>query len=235
MKKFCLSAILAAVLMLPCAQAASAAEDTMGVYVAPRVTLNVQHFRGNVYGDQGLAYTHSTHDVSVGGGLAVGYDFSRNLDMPFRMELEYAAYGSVSDNFHDDGHTSAIELEESLQTVLFNVYWDLHDLTFYQITPYVTAGAGVGILKSEYSWNNSVENYGGGASDTKAVFAGQIGLGFSYAINDTFAVDLGYRFLMMGEGFARGSLSDASQSIRANLNTDRNFAHMVSFGLRATF
>ena len=37
MKKFCLSAILAAVLMLPCAQAASAAEDAMGVYVAPRV------------------------------------------------------------------------------------------------------------------------------------------------------------------------------------------------------
>ena len=230
MKKFCLSAILAAVLMLPCAQAASAAEDTMGVYVAPRVTLNVQHFRGSVSGDQGLAYTHSTHDVSVGGGLAVGYDFSRNLDMPFRMELEYAAYGSVSDDFHDDGHASAIELEESLQTVLFNVY-----LTFYQITPYVTAGAGVGILKSEYSWNNGVENYGGGASDTKAVFAGQIGLGFSYAINDTFAVDLGYRFLVMGDGFARGNLSDASQSIRANLNTDRNFAHMVSLGLRATF
>lgn len=114
------------------------------------------------------------------------------------------------------------------------MYWDLHDLTFYQITPYVTAGAGVGLLKSEYSWNNSVENYGG-ASDTKAVFAGQIGLGFSYAINATFAVDLGYRFLMMGDGFVRGSLSDASQSIRANLSSDRNFAHMVSLGLRATF
>lgn len=30
--------------------------------------------------------------------------------------------------------------------------------------------------------------------------SGQIGLNFSYAINDTFAVDLGYRFLMMGDG-----------------------------------
>ena len=48
-----------------------------------------------------------------------------------------------------------------------------------------------GILKSKYSWNNGVENYGGGASDTRAVFAGQIGFGFSSAINDTFAVDLG--------------------------------------------
>lgn len=235
MKKFCLSAVLAAVLMLPCVQAASAAEDSMGVYVAPRVTLNIQHFRGNVYGDQGLAYTHSTHDVSVGGGLAVGYDFSRNLDMPFRAELEYAAYGSVSDDFHDDGHRSAIEMEESLQTVLFNLYYDADALSFWNITPYVTAGAGLGILKSEYSWHNGAENYGGGSSDTKAVFAGQLGLGLSYAIDDTFAVDLGYRFLMLGDGFTNGHISGNGETIRANMDTDRNFAHMVSLGLRVTF
>ena len=235
MKKFCLTALLAAVLLLPCAQSASAAGETTGVYVAPRVTLNVQHFRGNIYGDRDLSYTHSLHDVSVGGGIAVGYDFSRNLDMPFRMELEYAAYGSVSDNFHDDAHASSIELKESLQTVLFNVYYDLHDLTFWNVTPYVSAGAGVGILKSEYSWNNGVENYGGGASDTKAVFAGELGLGLSYAVTDAVAVDLGYRFLLMSDGFARGHLSGGNDSIRANLETDRNFAHMVSLGLRVTF
>ena len=43
----------------------------MGVYVAHRVTLNVQHFWQQRDGEQGLVCTHSTR-LGVGGGLAVG-------------------------------------------------------------------------------------------------------------------------------------------------------------------
>lgn len=233
MKKFCLSAILAAVLMLPCVQSASAAEDTMGVYVAPRISLNVQHFRGSIQSDGDNLYRHSLHDAALGGALAVGYDFSRNLGMPFRMELEYAAYGSASDNFHADNHTSGIEFEESMQTVLFNVYRDLPELTFCDITPYVGAGAGLAVLKSEYGVSG--EDFSAGGSNHKTVFAAQLGLGFSYELTRNFAVDLGYRFLMMGDGFAHGNLYEANGVDKANFKTDRNFAHQVALGLRATF
>ena len=217
--------------MLPCVSSASAAEDSMGVYVAPRVTLNIQHFRGDITENGATSYRHSLYDTSVGGGLAIGYDFSRNLDMPYRVELEYAAYGSASDNFHKDGHRTSIEFKESMQTILFNLYRDIPELSFWNITPYAGLGAGVAVLKSEYGVSNAVDNFTGSASDTKAVFAGQVGLGLSYAFTDNVSVDLGYRFLMLGDGFAHGHIDGE----KYNLDTDRNFSHQVSLGLRVTF
>lgn len=200
--------------LLPVSQA-NAASDKTGIYVAPKFVLNIQNSEWSL---DGVGSTDETK-TKAGGALAVGYDFSYNFNVPVRAELEYAAYGNVSKKENVFG----IDLEGKvgLQTLLANVYYDI--VKWNDFTPYVGAGLGMAFVKTEVKEPVSGLN----ADDTKTVFAGQIGLGCAYAINESISVDLGYRYLMMG----KGDIELLGQKVGES-DTD---AHQFMLGVRFTF
>ena len=61
------------------------------------------------------------------------------------------------------------------------------------------------------------------------MFAGQIGLGCSYAFTENISADIGYRFLTMDNGNVSG-IADAMK-----LNSKDNYVHQFMMGLRVTF
>ena len=210
MKKFCLSALLAAVLMLP----GVAKAETMGVYVAPKFVTNIQSTDFEVAGVSAGSYD----DTSAGGALAVGYDFSKKFDVPVRAEVEFGAYGDLSHS--ESAYGATIEGNVGIKTLLANVYWDLGNYNGF--TPYVGAGLGMAWVNTEISL--SLSGYGSASADnTETVAAAQIGIGCSYAFNETFAVDLGYRCLAVGDG--KVEVFEATN----------NVAHQIMLGLRFSF
>ena len=62
--------------------------------------------------------------------------------------------------------------------------------------PYIGAGAGLAFNYVEYTVHS--DGFGGSASENFTNFAWNVGAGVAYNFNENFAVDLGYRFMMMG-------------------------------------
>ena len=221
--------LVAACLLLPF----TARAEQLGVYVAPKFVLNVQHFKGSGSDFEGdrLPGSGSKDAARAGGALAVGYDFRPVFNMPVRAELEYAAYGNSSRHhgFIDRIAGDALSAKHTVrfQTLLANVYWDVTEWNGF--TPYVGGGIGMAFVKTKvnYDYEGAGEKESGSFSDTDTVFAGQVGLGCSYAFTDNFAADFGYRFLMMGDAEAGNS--------GINMKSKDLYAHQLTMGLRVTF
>ncbi|WP_294489165.1 outer membrane beta-barrel protein [uncultured Mailhella sp.] len=216
--------LMAACLLLP-VQAKAA--DLVGVYIAPKFVLNVQHSKGELsYHGQGLGSDSKT-GARAGGALAVGYDFNPVFSVPVRAELEYGAYGRISKTEGDGDHS--FHAKVGLQTLLANAYWDI--TTWNGFTPYIGAGLGMAFLKTEGHVNHTrlAADLLGSNSDTDTVFAGQVGLGCSYAFTDNLSADIGYRFLMMDNGNVTGIVDGM------NLKSKDNYVHQFMMGLRVTF
>ncbi|HJD97854.1 outer membrane protein [Mailhella massiliensis] len=216
--------LMATCLLLP---GTSHAADLIGVYVAPKFVLNVQHSKSELSYLGQKVDSDSKTSARAGGALAIGYDFSPVLDVPVRAELEYGAYGRVSKSSGDGDH--ALHAKVGLQTLLANVYWDI--TTWNGFTPYVGAGLGMAFLKTEGHVNHSrlAADLIGSGSDTDTVFAGQIGLGCSYAFTENISADIGYRFLTMDNGNVSGIAHEMK------LNSKDNYVHQFMLGLRVTF
>ena len=74
--------------------------------------------------------------------------------------------------------------------------------------PYIGAGAGLAFNYVEYTVHNNTTGAHGSASDNFTNFAWNVGAGVAYNFNENFAVDLGYRFMMMGYNEVDSSISN---------------------------
>jgi opacity protein-like surface antigen len=121
------------------------------------------------------------------------------------------------------GGTSA---KVSASTILFNGYLDLG--TWYRATPYIGAGAGTARVSiSDYS-SAAMPPFSGDGSRSKWNFAWAAMAGVAYAISSNMMVDVGYRYLNIGDATTG---SDAFGS-----TTLKNIAaHEVRVGLRWSF
>lgn len=212
MKKFCLAAVLALLMALPCA--ARAADS--GIYVVPKFVAGFQSTDWNVTTPGGSGPKDSTRGIA-GFSIAGGYDFSVLYGAPLRAEIEYG-YNSRIDKSVPFG-----EAESRLQTLMVNGYWDITNIMDF--TPYV--GAGVGLLFANTRGSADVNGQHFGSSDTDIKLAAQVGLGCSYFFTPNISADLGYRYLFSGDsetGYNGYSLRAESLSM-----------HQFSLGLRVTF
>ena len=157
----------------------------------------------------------------AGGALALGYDFAPKFDVPVRLELEYGASEHISKTASVKVFRRRVPFRAKIgvQTLLFNAYADIPNSSSF--TPYIGAGAGVAFIGTEAS------GMGFAADRMDAVPAGQAGFGCAYAFNERVSVDVGYRFVLMGDTDA---LCD---SVRLSLR--RNYMHQAMLGLRVTF
>lgn len=212
MKKFCLAAVLALLLALPCAAQAG---DT-GFYVAPKFVAGFQNTDWKVSTPYDSGSSDSTRGIA-GFSIAGGYDFSVLYGMPLRAELEYGYNSRV------DKSVSYGDAESRLQTLMVNGYWDITNIMDF--TPYV--GAGVGLVFANTRGNADFRGQHYGTSDTDVKFAGQVGVGCSYFFTPNISADLGYRYLFTGDG----ETGYNGYSLRAESLS----MHQFSLGLRISF
>lgn len=217
--------VLAALLMVPVA--ASAAE--YGIYVTPKIGGGIQGLDAGISGISGANV--DSNEGSFGGGLAIGYDFNTQYNLPIRTELEYTAWTSVDDRKSYSDSTGPIsgKGEVGIQSLFANVYLDWHNSTNF--TPYIGAGIGFGFVDTEASLsvNDGSGDYSAGfGSNVDTNFAWNVGLGCSYAFTDTISADLSYRYASFGDG--------ESKSINGyHVNSDNNDMHQFMLGVRFTF
>ena len=247
MKKIILALMCACALTLGAA-ISSRAENT-GVYIAPKFMMMWQNsysdltrtINGGRLHDESMANSQFT----LGGALAVGYDFWEQHRVPIRAEIEFALRGNneYSDDYIDRRNLGGVREEfkflYNASTLLANFYWDFHNSSDF--TPYVSAGAGLAFIHSEYThtYHPTVFTRGGSTSvsDDFTNFAWNVGAGIAYKINDNVSVDLGYRYLNLGNVSMSGSLRNAPFAGVTTSHDCDSYAsnHEIMLGARFTF
>jgi opacity protein-like surface antigen len=165
----------------------------------------------------------SPSDNSLGngwyGGLGVGIKskwLRTDVTIDYHAPLKYD--GSVATPGDVTAKISALG-------ALFNGYIDLG--TWYGVTPYIGAGAGVAYLRaSDYASTVAPPFSGGDHNQWNFAWAGMGGLG--YAVSPNLMVDLGYRYIDFGDVKTDADLFGA-------MTFKDVAAHEVRVGLRWTF
>ena len=240
MKRIVGISVLVITLLLPATN--FAAEDQIGVYVAPKLALalvlmsDVQLAgNGTMPGGTWNARTSgSTAETSFGGALAVGYDFSKRFDIPVRAELEYFLLSNVTAKADKtpDGATAAVKQQQDYQisTLLVNAYYDIHLNS--RFTPYVGLGLGMGFIETKWTGSDKWGNSGNGAPTTVNNVIWGIGGGVGFAVNDTMTVDAGYRLVSLGSVKTKNY---SGMDISGGGRTGSLFVNEFMLGLRFTF
>ncbi|MDR2819413.1 MAG: outer membrane beta-barrel protein [Desulfovibrio sp.] len=197
----------------------------------------------------------------VGGALAIGYDFDKKYEIPVRAEIEYGVWSKLSGEtslgtnldavFTGTGDAvmafTGMQFEMDIQTLMANLYWDFKNSTAF--TPYVGAGLGLAFIQARAVVKGNGTNAAHAASfslekDTgirgQTNFAWQVGAGCSYAFTDAVSVDLGYRFVSLGNvetNTARVAIEalGSTTSFSAKGKVENLYMHQVGLGLRITF
>lgn len=212
-------------------------------YQAPKTELS-----NPLYG--GGQYTTGGHDQlvneSLGAaadfGIGVGYKFNEYFRTDLTLDYETPArfkgslwcdYNTTSCNSSPNGGYYDTERAKiAAYTALLNGYADLG--TYNGFTPYVGAGVGASYLQTS-SIRSS--NYGSDGSsiegDGNWNFAWALMAGVSYAVNQNLSVDLGYRYLNLGDAKTKGVTDSFGQTTGLKYNNIQ--AHEVRLGLRYQF
>ncbi len=146
---------------------------------------------------------------------AVGYGVQN-----FRFEGEL---GYQKNDFNkQDAFGISRDLNGDLSSLSFlvNAYYDFPNST--RFTPFITAGLGFARVEANNLSIPGSSRASFNGDDT--VFAGQVGAGVSYALNENLNIDLKYRYFMAENlEFSRGNTLDGPTS------------HNIYLGMRYTF
>lgn len=236
------------------------AEELSGFYLSGKVGLSFQQqlnrkiavldtdlVTGAATSDN-LDFGNSTKLILSGGGVG-GYDFKPRFNVPIRVELEYIVrnngdqsrsrehvdFDLLVPNHGDNafGYTSSIRT----QTAMLNLYWDFDTATSF--TPYATVGLGLANHRFKNKTNYMMMGNTGimQASSTINNFSWSIGAGVAYQISDSWAFDLGYRYIDAGKLSANSSWRE-TYFIDARINTKTELDikyHDIALGIRYNF
>ena len=201
--------IAALALVLTLALPGLAAAEGTGMYLAPKFLMSIQD-TGRVERSSALAGTgvDDYSQFTLGGALALGYDFWPQQMLPLRAEIEFAMRGNSEKSWdsHFDGDSISTKGLWNTSTLFLNLYYDIQTGTPF--VPYIGAGAGLAFNYVEYTGHNNTTGEHGSVSDNFTNFAWNVGAGVAYNFNENFAVDLGYRFMMMGYNEVDSSISN---------------------------
>ena len=193
MKRFIVAMALALSLALP---GLAAAEGT-GMYLAPKFLMSIQS-TGQMERSNGLAGSgvDNYNQFTLGGALALGYDFWPQQMLPLRAEIEFALRGNSEKSWSDGGsNLSNVKGVWNNSTLFANLFWDFRNDSAF--TPYVGGGLGLAFNYTGYTFKDNAGNKFE-ADDRFTNFAWNLGAGVSYDINENFTLDASYRFVGLG-------------------------------------
>lgn len=223
-----------ALLLLLALAVPAQAFDMTGFYVAGKAGASFMTADSISNTTNGAAFDagKTSEDDTVGAfGVAVGLNHKPLMGCPIRTEIEYmyrSPFTYKTDQaFVTPGVQNSGEGGLTSQTLLFNLFWDI--TTWNDLTPYVGGGLGAAFHHTESRITAS--GFGMTASGTKKQdntdFAWQLGAGVGYNLTKNWKVDLGYRYMDMGE-------AEWGDKDIAHLTGDIA-AHEVLLGIRYEF
>ena len=168
-----------------------------GLYLAPKFLMSIQDTgsisRPGVVSGTGI---DDYSQFTLGGALAIGYDFWIQQMIPIRLEVEFALRGNSEKTWDNKGrYFDEVKGLWNNSTLFANVFWDFHNETDF--TPFVGGGLGMAFNYTGYTLTaNNGNKYT--IDDTQTNFAWNLGAGVSYAVNETFNIDASYRFVDLG-------------------------------------
>lgn len=125
---------------------------------------------------------HSIEDMTYQGRVALGLEVCDTA----RSEIEWSIYSKAKDT--KDFGDERMKVENKLQTLLFNTYWEFGDYKI--VRPFIGVGAGLGFAKvSAHPADIDNESF----SDTKTRFSAMGTLGVTFDMQ-RFAVDIAARY-----------------------------------------
>ncbi len=233
MKKHLMAASLAALSISFGLAGAASAQEVSGLYFTPKILYSYQQGdMGNGSWNNGAWRADANlgredTDSGFGAGLSAGYNIGYLNDIPIRVEAEYVYRGQASFGVGPKSfgaNTAGQKFEVTAHSLLGNVFFDIPTAT--ALTPYFGGGLGLAYLNTDYSTHangNSVSNSG---SDVN--FAWNVGGGVAWSLNDSLALDIGYRYVDLG---AADSGKVNINNFSGNSSVDYT-AHELSLGLR---
>lgn len=268
MKKILALCTVLGVLAVPATMTSAAPE---GLYVAPKIIYGLTQINSpeltNFGTTSNAAYKPyfglgDKTDSTFGGSIAVGYDFSKQFNVPIRAEVEYSSFsdaeaqGSEARVFISPGNAHITGRQTfGIQTLFLNVYYDFETGTRY--TPYIGAGLGQGFIDISghlvFSANGLMGsdiitmNIVGANSEKITNFAWNIGAGVGISLTEKWTLDAGYRFVDLGSievistglpGFRvnnDGNVYHFYGQFPVDMKTKNLYQHQFSLGARYTF
>jgi len=168
----------------------------------------------------------------IGGGAGMYFTPSLRGDVTVERRFEAAATGVLSNTASGIAGVRDFGLESTL--IMFNAYYDF-DLR-NRFTPYI--GVGLGYVHHETT-DGTVALSGGGSGTIAGAsthdVAGALMAGVSVALLDRVKLDVGYRFLYMGETTTGELVANPRGGGRVTADDptlEDLHAHEVKFGLR---
>lgn len=182
-------------LVLTLALPGLAAAEGTGMYLAPKFLMSIQD-TGTIERTRALAGSgvDDYSQFTLGGALALGYDFWPQQMLPLRVEIEFALRGNSEKSWSDGGMVSNVKGTWNNSTLFANLFWDFHNDTAF--TPYI--GAGLGLAFNYTGYDFTVDDDKFSADDRFTNFAWNVGVGASYSFNENLALDASYRFVGLG-------------------------------------
>lgn len=167
-------------------------------------------------------------------GVGAGYKFNDYLRTDVTLDYETPAkfkgsFYCVSGPCGGGSWNDSERVKITAYSALANVYADLGD--FHGLKPYIGAGAGASYLRTS-GVKSGVIDLDGTAPDGagKWNFAWALMAGVEYPINERLSLDLGYRYLNLGDA-QTGSATDISGHV-TRIDYKDIQAHEVRVGLR---
>jgi opacity protein-like surface antigen len=173
-------------------------------------------------------------------GLGVGWQANDWFRVDFTGEYRGGSKFHALDSFFNPNVPAGTQTNDYTFTkkewlFLANAYLDLG--TWWCITPFIGAGVGVANLTiANYRDNNIIAGGGGWAKDnTETNFAWALHAGASYAVTKSFAVELSYRYLNLGDGKSGDTINFDGTNLVDNPTTVKDItSHDVRLGVRWT-
>lgn len=204
------------------------------IYNDPSASLSNPAFGGGTFAGGRDQMTNEVMGDAFNVGIGAGYKFNDYLRGD--LTLDYESPASVSGRLfcptagpacHGTG-ANAYSVESAKVTAysaLVNGYVDLG--TYSGLTPYVGGGVGMSYLVTTDAHTVGGASYGG-AGQTN--FAWALMAGASYALNDQWSIDAGYRYINLGDAKTAEFTDGLGQS--AHIDYSGIDAHEVRVGLR---
>ena len=191
MKRILAVLALMTVLALP----GLAQAEVNGFYLAPKFLMSIQD-TGVISRPYSDMTDESYSQFTLGGALAVGYDFYPQQQIPLRAEIEFALRGNSEHSWSDGGtNVSDVKGTWNNSTLFANLFWDFHNDTPF--TPYIGAGLGLAFNYTGYDFTTT-NGSKFSVDDRFTNFAWNVGVGASYSFNENLAIDASYRFVGLG-------------------------------------
>ncbi|MFS1563242.1 MAG: outer membrane protein [Candidatus Arsenophonus phytopathogenicus] len=137
-------------------------ESKSGMYVTGKMGASIMQMSGQFYPFSSFAtkirdrIEGETHRTAVFGiGLALGYDFYDNFNLPIRTELDFTSRKNTKYSYSKVDRSSpnstkiTINNQIDLNTLMFNAYYDFKNSS--DLTPYLSAGLGYAYISQKTS------------------------------------------------------------------------------------